>query len=98
MDIRHWINIVEGEVIRFPKRHRDDPLNMVHRAATGHDLPPEDSEPTYGHGVSVRRIPDGWAVFHNGAQIGDAFDDPERAHEEAAHIESAVADESDSVV
>jgi hypothetical protein len=73
--------LVEGNVVPFPRRHRNDPLNMMHRTMFGQELPAEPGAPTYRNGVSVARTPQGWAVFVNG-QILDpgahVFDDPER--------------------
>jgi hypothetical protein len=90
MNIRE---LLEADVIKFPRKFRRDPLDMVHRSLFERDLPNEPAEPAYRNGVSVARTPQGFTVFINGEEYA-TYDDPERAHEEAAELQITLDDEA----
>ena len=77
----------EADIVKFPKRRKDTPVDAVHRAVFGHAMEDDEQEPSYRHGISVRRTVDGFQIFHGDQPHMDAFDDPEAAHREAGLLQ-----------
>jgi hypothetical protein len=83
--------VAEGDVLKFTGKKRENtPLGIVARAIGG-KMDAEVS-PTYEFDIEVKRIPQGWAVFHAGDKQ-DVYDDPDRAHEAAKEMEDELRDE-----